>query len=160
MSTHYKSVTKVENNAVYQGFDLRAVKRCTPEIFGLKACAELIAEGDGEVIINLTAESPLGNFTKTFSFNADTDFEFSPTPRITIKVSVRDFKVTDAKISFKLSLEGCIDVPFLGEKCNETSFNISLPMPLAFASNTIEDLSSGDMALLLLAGKNHACTCK
>jgi hypothetical protein len=159
MSTHYKMVTKVENNGVYQGFDLRAVKRCTPEIFGLKACAELIAEGDGQVIINLTAESPLGNFTKTFSFNADADFEFKPIPRITIKVSVANFKVTDAEISFKLTLKGCIDVPFLGEKCDEISFDIELPMPLAFESNNVEELSSGDMALLLLAN-NHSCTCK
>ncbi len=153
------TITAVKSNEVYEGFDLQSVRKCTPKVAGFRVCAELTANGDGSVQIRLTAETPFGNYSKTFSFSADADFEFKPISKVSIKVSIRNFKVTKQVISFNLKLEGCIDFPWpVGKKCVSKSFAISLPMPVLAAKNT-EELSSGDLALLLLAAQNDECNC-
>lgn len=152
------TITKVENNAVYQGFDKRSIKRCTPSVVGFRACAELVANGDGNVTLILTAESPLGNFSKTFSFNSNVDFEFNPIPAISIHVSVQKFRTGSDTISFELGLAACITLPLIGKKCIRVKFDIELPVLVASATN-YEELSSGDIALLLLAARENECHC-
>ncbi|MBC8757388.1 hypothetical protein H2O64_22150 [Kordia sp. YSTF-M3] len=152
------TITTVKSNEVYEGFDVRSIRKCTPSVFGFRVCAELTANGDGSVLIRLTAETPFGNFSKEFSFNTDIDFEFNPISRVSIKVSIRKFKVTKQIISFDLGLEGCIDLPIIGEKCVSKTWTIELPIPGTDAKS-IEELSSGDMALLLLAANDKACQC-
>lgn len=152
------TIIAVTNNGVYEGFDENPVKRCTPKILGFGACAELSASGTGTVTLRLTAETPVKNFTKTFSFNSDISFDFSPIKGVEITVSIKNFKVTNDTISFNLGLEGCFDIPVFGKKCKNASFSIELPMPIV-AANNIDDLSSGDLALILLAAKEDACNC-
>ncbi len=153
------TITTVKSNEVYEGFDVRSIRKCTPSVLGFRACAEITANGDGSVLLRLTAETPFGNFSKQFTFNADIDFEFKPTDRVSIKVSIRKFKVTKQIISFDLGLKGCIKFPFpIGEKCVSKTFSIELPIPGTDAKS-IEELSSGDMALLLLAANDKACQC-
>ncbi|QHI35475.1 hypothetical protein IMCC3317_08210 [Kordia antarctica] len=152
------TITTVKSNEVYEGFDVQSVRKCTPSVLGFRVCAELTADGDGSVQIRITAETPFGNFSKTFSFNADVDFEFNPIPRVSIKISIRNFKVTDQTISFNLKLQGCIDLPFVGKKCVEKSFDIKLPMP-GLAAKSMDELSSGDLALLMLAAQEENCQC-
>lgn len=152
------TITTVKSNEVYEGFDLQSVRKCTPRVLGFRVCAEVSANGDGSVTITIIAETPFGNFSKSFKFNSDVDFEFNPIPRVSIKISIRDFKVTKQVISFTLKLEGCIDLPFVGEKCVSKTFNISIPMP-GLAAKSMDELSSGDMAMLLLAAQDEACNC-
>lgn len=153
------TITTVKSNEVYEGFDIQSVRKCTPRVAGFRVCAEVTANGDGSVTLRLIAETPLGSFSKTFKFNADVTFEFNPIPRVSIKVFIRNFKVTKQVISFDLKLEGCIDLPWpIGKKCVSKSFSISLPMP-GLAAKSMGELSSGDLALLLLASQNEDCNC-
>ncbi len=152
------TITTVKSNTVYEGFDIQSVRKCTPRVVGFRVCAEITANGDGSVVLRLIAETPFGNFSKSFSFNADIDFEFRPVPRVVIKVSIRNFKVEKQVISFDLKLQGCITLPIIGEKCVSKTFAIRLPLP-GLAAKNMEELSSGDLAMLLLAAQNEACNC-
>jgi hypothetical protein len=153
------TITAVKSNEVYEGFDTSSIKKCTPSVLGFRVCAELIANGDGSVTMRLTAETPLGNFSKSFTFNANIDFVFKPISRVEIKVSIRNFKVTKQVISFNLTLAGCIDFPWpVGKKCVSKTFEVVLPMPHLAAKNA-DELSSGDLALLLIAANNEECNC-
>jgi len=154
------TVTTVKNNGVYEGFDTLSVKKCTPSAKGFRICADLSAEGDGKVKLKLIAETPFGNYTsKEFEFSSDIEFEYKPISRVSIKVSIKKFKVTEQTISFDLKLEGCIDLPWpVGKKCVEKTFPIQLPM-LGLIVKNIEELSSGDLALLLLAAQDEVCNC-
>lgn len=153
------TITTVKSNAVYEGFDVQSVRRCTPSVAGFRVCAEVSANGDRSVTLRLTAETPFGNYSKSFTFNSDIDFVFNPIPRVSIEISIRNFKVTNNTLSFSLKLEGCIDFPWpIGKKCVGKTFSITLPMPILAAKN-IDELSSGDLALLLLAAQDESCQC-
>jgi hypothetical protein len=153
------TIIAVKSNEIYEGFDTSSVKKCTPRVLGFGVCAELTANGDGSVTIRLTAETPFGNYSKSFTFNANVDFVFKPISRVEIKVSIRNFKVTKQVISFDLTLVGCIDFPRpVGKKCVSKTFGVALPMPF-LAAKSADELSSGDLALLLIAANNEECNC-
>jgi len=152
------TITVVKNNEVYKGFDIQSIRKCTPEVLGFRVCAELTADGDGTVVLKLIAESPLGNFSKEFKFSSDINFEFNPISGVKINVAIRKFKVTEQLITFDLTIKGCIKPPFIKEKCVEKTFPIELPMP-GLAVKGMNELSSGDLALLLLAAQDEACNC-
>ncbi len=153
------TIIAVKSNEVYEGFDVRSIRRCTPSVLGFRVCAELTANGDGSVTIRLTAETPFGNYSKSFKFNADVDFVFRPIPRVSIEVSIRDFRASGESISFSLSIKGCIKFPWpIGKRCVGRTFNIVLPVP-GTEKESEQDLSSGDMALLLLAANEEGCQC-
>lgn len=152
------TITTVRSNGVYEGFDIESIRKCTPKVLGFRICAELTANGDGSVQIKVTAETPIRNFSKTFLFDADVDFTFNPIPNVSIKISIRNFKVTKQVISFTLKLEGCIELPIIGKRCVERSFDVELPMP-GLAARSMDELPSGDLAMLLLAAQKEACNC-
>lgn len=153
------TITVVKSNEVYEGFDIQSVRKCTPSAAGFKVCAELTANGNKSVTMRLIAETPFGNYSKSFTFSADATFTFKPVSGVSITVSIRNFKVTNNAISFSLKLEGCIKLPWpVGKKCVSRSFNIELPMP-GLTAKSSEEMSSGDLALLLLAAQDGDCNC-
>ena len=159
MSGNRSTAIQAEHNKVFQGFDLQSIKKCTPEVFGFSVCAEASAEG-GTVFLTLTASTPLGDFSKTFKVNANIDFQFNPIGPVTIDVSVRNFSINADSISFDLTIKGCIDLPIIGKKCVESTFKIDVPLPFgALDANNFSQLSSGDLALRLLAAQADRCQC-
>lgn len=155
------NITLVQNNQVFEGFDsYAAVDWCTPSVLGVSACISANAAG-GIVTIEITLRSPFGIWSKSFSFDSDTCFSWSPIPKVSIEVCISDFTTGSSDISFTLGGKICVDL-FFTKKCIGLSHTFVVPLPaaeLATKANTLSDEGFAT-ALLLAAHDDSHCNCK
>lgn len=119
-------LTEPKQNENHTGYDsVNAISFCTPTYFGFGACAGVTAT-DGYVVLQLTAKTPIGDYTKSFKITKDITFTWSPISRIKISVSITNFKNEDGFFSFDFKGGICGKIPFLGWKCKTYSHHFSI----------------------------------
>ncbi|MGH1383507.1 hypothetical protein [Kordia sp.] len=159
MSFH-TTIIKAENGAVYEGYNVRYVEKNAPEKYKFQPSVRFTADGSGTVVLEVIAKTAKENYAKVFTLNSNTSFVFAPIKNITIEIKITDFKKTDKHIEFNFFIKGCGEVPLLGKQCVERTFPVKLPMPLALAEEGQDyNMSSGDLALLLIAEQYQKCNC-
>lgn len=136
----------------YEKFD--AISWCTPSVLGCKACISATASG-GTVSLTVSLQTPLGNWSQTFSINANRCFTFQPVSKVKIDLCIGDFSVQAKQICFTLSAKVCFDAPFIGWKCTpQVGHQFCVPLP-GHGAHAL--LSSGDdlhLATLLLLNES------
>lgn len=162
-----QNLALVQNGSVHTDYEsvLTAVNWCTPALMGFSVCVNASAAG-GMVILQLTLNSPMGSFTKTFNVNTNTCFSWNlPLGAVSpsVEICVANLNI-GANISFALQINLCLNLPFIGRKCAGFSHNFNLPalqQPMLRASNpSQEDLST--LLLLLthsIADQDKSCNC-
>ena len=89
----------VKNGQIITEYDLASsVKWCTPSVLGCKACISISAESGKSVIITITLETPVGNYSKSFTINNNVCFTFQPISVASIEVCISNFKVDSNEI--------------------------------------------------------------
>lgn len=153
-------ITKAENDAIYEGYNVRYTEKSTPEVFKFQPSARFAADGSGTVVLEVIAKTPNENYAKVFTLNSNTNFEYKPIKGLAIEIKITDFEHNDKHVKFKFYIKGCYEFPFpLGKQCIEKTYNLKLPMPLALAKKEVHNISSGDLALLLITDQHNTCNC-
>lgn len=153
---------KVENGAVYNEFDYAtAAQWCTPSVLGCSACIGASAQG-GIVTLTITFNTPFGNWTKSFQFDTNTSFTWQPIPRVKLVIAIANLTEANNTVSFDLSGQICVDVPFIGWKCVGLSHHFDIPLPFAADALQASKLDDNQFAALLAlhaSGAMNSCNC-
>ncbi|MEM6686383.1 MAG: hypothetical protein AAF617_11425 [Bacteroidota bacterium] len=159
MSFH-TTITKVENGAVYDGYNIRYIEKSAPEVFKFQPSARFAADGSGTVVLEVIAKTPAENFAKVFTLNSNVAFDYDPIEGLKIEIKITNFQHNEKYIKFEFFIKGCCEFPFkIGEQCVEKTFSVELPKPLALAEQETHKMSSGDLALLLITEQYQNCNC-
>ena len=152
-------LVNVENGALIEGYDnLAAVQWCTPSFLGCNACVSVSAV-KGQVTITIGLNTPFGNVSKSFNFNANVSFTWQPISKFKITVNITNFNEVNGVFSFDLGLNPCVDVPFLGWKCFSYSHHFVVPTVLNGIQNDIDDSHFSSILALHAGGAlNNSCT--
>ena len=152
MAKSAHTIQKVEVDKTYDGYDsVAAIEWCSPSFLGFQICISASAD-NGEVVLTVTLKTPIGNYSKQFSFSADVSFTWQPIAQAKVTLSVTGFTESDGVISFTLGLKPCIDVPILGWKCYSFSNKFNIPIKLAEFS----DLDNNAFASLIAMSGSSA----
>ncbi|MEM6721427.1 MAG: hypothetical protein AAF611_19025 [Bacteroidota bacterium] len=159
MSFH-TTITKAENGAVYDGYNIRYIEKSAPEVFKFQPSARFAADGSGTVVLEVIAKTPKENFAKVFTLNSNVAFGFEPIKGINIEIKITDFQHDEKHIKFNFFIKGCYEFPTtMGIQSVEKIFPVQLPKPITIAERGNHTISSGDLALLLIAAQYEKCNC-
>jgi hypothetical protein len=162
--------TLTKEGEIITGFDgVAPVQWCTPRVLGCSACISATASG-GAVTITITANTPLGSFSKSFTFSNNICYTWNPVSRVSITPCIGNFAVSEGKICFTLSIKLCVNL-IIRKICTPTFSNqFCVPLP---GNTENELLAKGEVtdeqavhALLLeylmeKAGSgSHGCNCE
>lgn len=111
----------------YEKFD--AISWCTPSVLGCKACISASASGNA-VSLTVSLQTPFGNWSQTFSINANRCFTFQPASKVKIELCIGDFSTQPKQICFTLSAKVCVHLPIIGWKCSPSvGHQFCVPLP-------------------------------
>ncbi len=131
--------SNVENDALIVGYDsLAAVQWCTPTFLGCGACISVSAV-KGQVTITIELKTPFGNVSKSFQFNSNVNFTWQPFSKFKVTVSISNLNESNGTFSFDLSINPCISIPIVGQKCFNFSHHFVVPTVLNGIQNEIDD---------------------
>lgn len=100
----------------------------------------------GYIAMKLTANTPIGSYSKTFKVTKDIDFTWQPISRFKLEVQVNDFQEYPEDISFEFAGKIGVKLPFLGWKYLSVTHHFSVPKDNEILENPEPELA-GVLAL-------------
>lgn len=139
MLSQESTITPVKinrNGQVVTGFtSFREKELCSPEIAGVQVCISGRVE-NGQLFIRLTAKTPLGDFSHEVEVNGNQSFTWEPIPMVSVTIEVSELKETPEGFSFLVTLEVCVDPPFISKICKTFSKRLEVPVGNLLAGGT------------------------
>jgi hypothetical protein len=133
---------RIQNHDLVTGYDsVAATSWCTPKLLGCNACISANAQG-GEVTISISLNTPLGAYTKAFSFNSNVCFTWNPISSVSVPICISNLSVKSTEICFSLSIKICVSTWIKNFCTSDYSTDFCVPLP----GNALhEKLASGEI---------------
>lgn len=111
---------------VYTDFNSRSDWEKCKSFLGVKFCVKVGVSPDGK--IRLCAS--VAGYEKCFAVSGNGCFSFQPVSVAKIEICVSDWKIESGRICFRIKLQICVKVPFIGWKCiSFVNTTLCIPLP-------------------------------